>query len=133
MRPHRRTRCQVSGDGDYGTPTDLPWGDGLSDGVVPTDDVVHPTTIYETLTMTLVAWWLWRMRDTFRLGVLIDWYLLLAGTERFLVEFVRRDDAVLDGLTEAQLLSLVMMIAGGSGSSARAARAGCTAPQPEPA
>ena len=107
-----RVGCQISGDGDYGQPTDLPWGMAYPDGVVPTTDVVHPTPIYETLSMCLVAWWLWRMRETFRLGVLFGFYLVLAGTERLLVEFVRRNEPVLAGLTEAQLLSVVMIVAG---------------------
>jgi phosphatidylglycerol---prolipoprotein diacylglyceryl transferase len=107
-----RVGCQISGDGDYGQPTDLPWGMAYPDGVVPTTDVVHPTPIYETLSMCLVAWWLWRMRETFLLGVLFGFYLVLAGTERLLVEFVRRNEPVLAGLTEAQLLSVVMMVAG---------------------
>jgi len=108
-----RVGCQVSGDGDYGIPTDLPWGMAYPDGVVPTTEVVHPTPIYETLSMCLVAWALWRARDALRPGLLFACYLVLAGSERFLVEFVRRNDAVLAGLTEAQLLSLVMMAAGG--------------------
>ena len=107
-----RVGCQVSGDGDYGVATDLPWGMAYPDGVVATDEVVHPTPIYETVSMALVAWWLWRSREAFRPGVLFAFYLLLAGTERLLVEFVRRNEAVLAGLTEAQLLSIVMMIAG---------------------
>lgn len=107
-----RIGCQVSGDGDYGQPTDLPWGMAYPDGVVPTTDVVHPTPIYETLSMCLVGWWLWRQRDAYKPGVLFGFYLILAGAERLLVEFVRRNDAVLAGLTEAQLLSLVMMLAG---------------------
>jgi len=107
-----RIGCQVSGDGDYGTATGLPWGMAYPDGAVPTTDVVHPAPIYETLSMCLVAWWLWRMRDTFRPGALFGFYLVLAGAERLLVEFVRRNEPVLAGLTEAQLLSLVMMIAG---------------------
>jgi phosphatidylglycerol---prolipoprotein diacylglyceryl transferase len=107
-----RIGCQISGDGDYGVPTDLPWGMAYPDGVVPTTEVVHPTPIYETVSMTLVGWALWRARDAFRPGVLFAFYLLLAGTERFLVEFVRRNEPVLAGLTEAQLLSLVMMLAG---------------------
>ncbi|MCA1683239.1 MAG: prolipoprotein diacylglyceryl transferase [Actinobacteria bacterium] len=107
-----RIGCQISGDGDYGTPTDLPWGMAYPDGVVPTTDIVHPTPIYETLTMGLGAWALWRLRDTFRPGVLFAWYLVLAGAERLLVEFVRRNDAVVAGLTEAQLFSLVMLVAG---------------------
>jgi phosphatidylglycerol:prolipoprotein diacylglycerol transferase len=107
-----RIGCQVSGDGDYGVPTDLPWGMAYPHGVVPTSDVVHPTPIYETLSMGLVAWALWRARAVFRPGVLFALYLVLAGSERLLVEFVRRNDAVAAGLTEAQLLSLVMVVAG---------------------
>jgi len=108
-----RVGCQISGDGDYGSPTDLPWGMAYPDGVVPTTEVVHPTPIYETLSMCLVAWALWRARDALRPGLLFACYLVLAGSERFLVEIVRRNDAVLAGLTEAQLLSLVMIAAGG--------------------
>ena len=37
---------------------------------------------------------------------------MLAGAERFLVEFIRRNDHVVLGLTQAQLISLAM-IAGG--------------------
>ena len=44
-----RVGCQISGDGDYGKATDLPWGMAYPDGVVPTTEVVHPTPIYETL------------------------------------------------------------------------------------
>ena len=40
-------------------------------------------------------------------------YLVLAGAERFLVEFVRRNDDVFLGLTQPQLLSIVMMAGGG--------------------
>ena len=39
-------------------------------------------------------------------------YLVAAGLERFLVEFLRRNDHVLAGLTAPQLESLVMMLAG---------------------
>ena len=108
-----RIGCQLSGDGDYGVPTDLPWGMAYPDGVVPTMEVVHPAPIYETLAMCLVAWALWRARHALRPGLLFACYLVLAGSERFLVEFVRRNDSVLAGLTEAQLLSLVMIVAGG--------------------
>jgi phosphatidylglycerol:prolipoprotein diacylglycerol transferase len=108
-----RIGCQISGDGDYGEPTDLPWGMAYPHGIVPTTDVVHPTPIYETLTMGLGAWALWRLRDVLRPGVLFASYLVLAGGERFLVEFVRRNEPVLLGLTEAQLTSLVMLVAGG--------------------
>jgi phosphatidylglycerol:prolipoprotein diacylglycerol transferase len=62
--------------------------------------------------MGLGAWILWQLRDRVRTGVLFALYLVYAGTERFLVEFLRRNDAVALGLTSAQLESLGMMVAG---------------------
>ena len=53
--------------------------------------------------MGLVTYVLWRLRDRFRPGLLFALYLVLAGAERFLVEFVRRNDDVALGLTQAQL------------------------------
>ena len=37
----------------------------------PDGVTVHPTPIYETLTMGLGAYILWRLRDRFRLGILL--------------------------------------------------------------
>ena len=82
------------------------------DGTVPTDRTVHPTPIYETLAMGLGAWILWQLRDRFRAGVLFAIYLVYAGAERFLVEFLRRNSDAALGLTGAQLESLAMMVAG---------------------
>jgi len=107
-----RIGCQLSGDGDYGKAWDGPWAMSYPDGTVPTSEEVHPTPVYETLTMALIAYVLWRLRDRLRNGLLFALYLLLAGSERFLVEFIRRNDDVALGLTEAQLISLAMMIAG---------------------
>jgi len=107
-----RIGCQLSGDGDYGIPTSLPWGMAYPKGTVPTTVDVHPTPIYETVAMGLVAWWLWRNRDSFRPGLLFAWYLVLSGTERLLVEFVRRNAEVVAGLTSPQLESIGMMIVG---------------------
>ncbi len=107
-----RVGCQLSGDGDYGGPTDLPWAMAYPDGVVPTDEEVHTTPIYETLAMGLAALLLWRLRDSLRPGALFGLYLVIAGIERFLVEFVRRNDAVLLGLTEAQLTAGAMLVGG---------------------
>jgi phosphatidylglycerol:prolipoprotein diacylglycerol transferase len=107
-----RIGCQVSGDGDYGIRSDLPWAMAYPHGEVPTNHAVHPTPIYETLAMGLVAWWLWRARDRYRPGVLFAFYLAFAGLERFLVEFVRRNNEVLAGLTGAQLESLALLAAG---------------------
>ncbi len=108
-----RIGCQVSGDGDYGKAWDGPWAMAYPHGTKPIDRTVQPTPVYETLAMGLVALLLWRLRDRLSNGLLFALYLLLAGTERFLVEFIRRNDHVAAGLTWAQLLSLAMMLIGG--------------------
>ena len=109
-----RIGCQVSGDGDYGKAWDGPWAMGYPHGTVPTGpgETVHPTPIYETIVMGLVAWVLWQLRDRVRPGALFALYLVFAGVERFLVEFIRRNADVALGLTAAQLESLVMVVAG---------------------
>jgi phosphatidylglycerol---prolipoprotein diacylglyceryl transferase len=107
-----RIGCQLSGDGDYGTKSDLPWAMAYPKGTVPTTQHVHPTPVYETVAMGTVALVLWNLRDRFRPGVLFALYLVLAGTERLLVEFIRRNDVAALGLTLPQLLSVVMMVAG---------------------
>src|SRR5215208_5335768 len=107
-----RIGCQLSGDGDYGTHTDLPWGMSYPDGTVPTTDTVHPTPIYEMLAMGAVAVLLWRLRDRYRTGVLFALYLVFAGIERFLVEFIRRNEEIVAGLTQPQLISLALLALG---------------------
>lgn len=107
-----RIGCQLSGDGDYGVAWDGPWAMAYPDGTVPTTEEVHPTPVYETLTMTGVAFVLWRLRNRLTGGLLFALYLLLAGLERFLVEFIRRNEDVALGLTQAQLFSVAMVIAG---------------------
>src|SRR5919197_4937531 len=107
-----RIGCQVSGDGDYGKAWDGPWAMAYPHGTKPIDTPVHPTPIYETLAMGLVAYFLWRLRDRVQPGVLFAIYLGLAGTERLLVEFIRRNSPELLGLTTPQLFSIVMIAAG---------------------
>ncbi|MEA2493826.1 MAG: phosphatidylglycerol---prolipoprotein diacylglyceryl transferase [Thermoleophilaceae bacterium] len=114
-----RCGCQLSGDGDYGTASNLPWAMSYPKGTVPTNIEVHPTPIYETLAMGMVALVLWQLRDRLGGGRLFALYLVLAGVERLLVEFIRRNDSVVAGLTLPQLLSLAM-IAGGAVLAARA-------------
>src|SRR5256885_8068384 len=55
-----RIGCLVSGDGDYGMPTSLPWGMSFPNGLVPTTQRVHPTPIYEAIVAVVVAWDFWR-------------------------------------------------------------------------
>ncbi len=109
-----RIGCQLSGDGDYGIRSKLPWAMGYPHGTVPTPPgvKVQPTPIYETLAMGLVAYLLWRMREKVRPGVVLGAYLVLSGLERLLVEFVRRNKEVWLGLTAPQLESIGLMVVG---------------------
>ena len=109
-----RIGCQVSGDGDYGISSSLPWAMGYPHGTVPTPPgvTVQPTPIYETVAMCLLAYALWRLRDRVRPGVIFALYLVFSGLERLLVEFVRRNSEVLAGLTAPQLESIGLMLVG---------------------
>lgn len=107
-----RVGCQVSGDGDYGRASDLPWAMAYPDGVVPTTEVVQPTPIYETLWMGLAALVLWALRDRLPAGAIFGLWLVLAGLERFVIEFWRRNPDVDLGLTTAQVTSVGLLVAG---------------------
>ncbi len=109
-----RIGCQVSGDGDYGIRSSLPWAMGYPHGTLPTPPGVRvqPTPIYETVTMCLLAYVLWHLRDRVRPGVVFALYLVGSGLERFLVEFIRRNKEVFAGLTAPQLESLVLLVVG---------------------
>jgi phosphatidylglycerol:prolipoprotein diacylglycerol transferase len=112
-----RLGCLLSGDGDYGVPTSLPWGMSFPNGIVPTMERVHPTPIYEFLSCALIAAILWRM-STKALnsggshGEIISANLILTGIARFLVEFIRINPKVLYGLTNAQIVSFLGMVLG---------------------
>jgi phosphatidylglycerol---prolipoprotein diacylglyceryl transferase len=108
-----RLGCQLAGDGDYGIPSNLPWAMAYPKGTVPTTVEVHPTPIYEFLVMGAVTIWLWRRRDKVRPGELIGWWAVLAGIERFLVEFIRRNDDIWGPFSLAQFVSVLMIVVGG--------------------
>jgi len=129
-----RIGCHLSGDGDYGIPTDLPWGVNYSRGIVPPsaafgdfpliarrfpggfvpdNTLLHPTPIYEFVACTIIFLFLWRTRKTIEVdGRLFMVYLVLAGLERLLVEFIRLNPRLLLGLSEAQLVSLPLIVIG---------------------
>jgi phosphatidylglycerol:prolipoprotein diacylglycerol transferase len=127
-----RIGCQVSGDGDYGISSTLPWAMGYPHGTVPTPAGVRvqPTPIYETVTMCLLAYFLWYLRDRVRPGVIFALYLIGSGLERFLVEFVRRNSEVAIGLTAPQLESVVLLLAGLAWLAFIVGRGGTTALRP---
>lgn len=129
-----RVGCFVVGD-DYGVPTTLPWGVAFPQGMPATtaqnlrafnvaipDGVsattvlaVHPTQLYEVALMLIVFALLWRWRTSMRgTGWLLGAYLVMAGAERFAIEFLRaKDDRYLPaGLSVAQLASVGVVIVG---------------------
>jgi len=108
-----RIGCQLSGDGDYGVPTDLPWGMSFPNGVVPTTERVHPTPVYEMLACFAIFAYLWRRRlRNPPIGDLFGRYLILSAIVRFLIETVRRNPNWLFGLTTAQWLSIGLTAVG---------------------
>ena len=108
-----RLGCLFAGDGDYGVPTSLPWGMSFPHGIVPTTDYVHPTPIYESIASMAIFFYLWRVAARPQsAGRILARYLLLTGTSRFLVEFIRLSPRSFHGLTNAQVVSLLCMAAG---------------------
>ncbi len=130
-----RIGCQVSGDGDYGIRSSLPWAMGYPHGTVPTPPGVRvqPTPIYETVAMCLLAYGLWWLRDRVRPGVIFALYLIGSGLERFLVEFIRRNSEVALGLTAPQLESIALFVIGAVWLGWMVRRGGAAALRPAPA
>lgn len=115
-----RIGCQLSGDGDWGTVTTVPWGMAYPYAVVgwpyPPGVRVHPTPVYESLAYFAIFALLWRWRRGGQPdGTIFCWYLVLASGARFLVEFIRINPVVVAGLTAAQLSSLVLVALGAAG------------------
>jgi prolipoprotein diacylglyceryl transferase len=131
-----RIGCLISGDGDYGRPTHLPWGMAFPNGLVPTtqtclqwgapaDCRVHPTPIYEFAAGMLIFWYIWRrgaraIRHPLAPGVITGEFLILSGLARFLVEFIRINPPLFEihlgqhvwGMSNAQFFALLTVLAG---------------------
>ena len=123
-----RIGCLISGDGDYGKPTTLPWGMAFPDGLVPTTQTcvqwgwpancaVHPTPLYEFIVCVLICWYVWRLgtralKSPLPAGFILGQFLILFGLERFLVEFIRINPRIFLGMSNAQVAALVTMLAG---------------------
>ena len=128
-----RVGCFLVGD-DYGRPTGSWVGIAFPEGTPPTRvDIlerefgitvdpalvetygsivpVHPTQLYEIGLSTLFFVVLWRMRaHPHQTGWLFSVWLVLAGLERFFVEFFRaKDDRFFGMLTLAQVISLLLL------------------------
>lgn len=112
-----RIGCHLAGDGDWGPQTTLPWGVAYPDAIIgwPFDPGVrvHPTPLYETAAYLVIFAVLWSRRTAPRQpGALFGGYLLLAGIARFLLEFVRVNTPVLLGLSQAQGISVLLVVIG---------------------
>jgi prolipoprotein diacylglyceryl transferase len=112
-----RIGCLLSGDGDYGIPTSLPWGMSFPNGVVPTTERVHPTPIYEFFIWLAIAAFLWHLgskslRGPKARGEIFCNYLILTGIARFLIEFIRINPRSFFGMSNAQTASLVSIVFG---------------------
>jgi phosphatidylglycerol:prolipoprotein diacylglycerol transferase len=132
-----RIGCHLSGDGDYGYPTTLPWGTNYSNGtyppslafrhfpeitskfpngIVPDSTPCQPTPVYEFIICTILFYILWKNRARIAgTGRMFMWYLIAAGSERFTIEFLRINPKILIGLSEAQLISVVLILFGLAG------------------
>jgi phosphatidylglycerol:prolipoprotein diacylglycerol transferase len=128
-----RIGCFLVGD-DYGRPTNEWFGVAFPKGSPPTtaqslrefgspvdpslpsDTVlsVHPTQLYETAAALVMFVILLRLNNRpHRKGLGWGLFMIMLGVERFFVEFVRaKDDRFLGPFTVAQLISVLLIIAG---------------------
>lgn len=111
-----RMGCFLNGD-DYGVSSSLPWAMSFPKGSPPTEVLVHPTQIYESLgSLAILGIMLLVLAPRLLAAGSLFWsYLGLAGVERFLVEFVRTNSPVFLGLTQQQLISVILVLAGVGG------------------
>jgi phosphatidylglycerol:prolipoprotein diacylglycerol transferase len=110
-----RIGCFLVGD-DYGRGTNAWYGVAFPRGMPPTIDAygnvftVHPTMLYEVAWLVAIGALLWRRRKAS--PFLFGEYLVLAGIGRFAVEILRINERVALGLSEAQWISIAMMVIG---------------------
>ncbi|SVA83576.1 uncharacterized protein METZ01_LOCUS136430 [marine metagenome] len=108
-----RIGCFLVGD-DYGISSDLPWAMTFPNGLPPTLSAVHPTQMYETILALGIFSFLWSRRKNVQVtGNLFFTYLILAGVERFMIEFIRINEKYFFGeFSGAQIISVIMICIG---------------------
>ncbi|HEX9444130.1 MAG TPA: prolipoprotein diacylglyceryl transferase [Candidatus Binatia bacterium] len=119
-----RIGCHVSGDGDWGIETTVPWGVAYTNAIIgwvnpvtgvpyPPGVRVHPTPLYEFLQSLVIFAVLWALRKkNYPAGTIFWLYLILSGVARLTVEFWRINPPIAAGLTEAQWFSVILIVAG---------------------
>lgn len=134
-----RLGCQVSGDGDWGIVNTTFLGPGpkwlwqydypnnvnsvgipLTDGrpcfegyctVLP--ETVFPTPLYEVTVCVAFFFLLWALRTRLKpAGMIFFAFLFLNGLERFWIEKIRVNVRVLGDITQAEIISTILMLAG---------------------
>ncbi len=108
-----RVGCFLVGD-DYGIPSTLPWALSFPDGSPPTFEKVHPTQLYDTISMTIVFLVLWKIRKReFVAGWMTAITFIILGSQRFLIELIRSTSpSFIPGVSQAQIISVVFIILG---------------------
>lgn len=108
-----RIGCLLVGD-DYGSPTSLPWAMSFPNGSPPTFLTVHPTQIYDTISMLIFFAILWTIRKKdFPIGWMTAVTLMVLGVQRFLVEFLRNTTpSFVPGFSQAQVISIILVLVG---------------------
>jgi phosphatidylglycerol:prolipoprotein diacylglycerol transferase len=136
-----RTGCWAVGD-DYGRPWNSPFAVQFPDGAPPSTAgnmhalfgipvpagvspqtvlSVYPTQLMEVALGFVMFLILWRLRDHEHAeGWLFGVYMVLAGIERFAIEFLRaKDDRFFGVFTTAQLIAIAFVVGGFIWMSAR--------------
>jgi phosphatidylglycerol---prolipoprotein diacylglyceryl transferase len=132
-----RIGCHLAGDGDYGLPTNLPWGTNYENGtvppsyafrgseiaksypggVVPDNTPMHPTPVYEfigAVIMFLILYYFNRKKG-WPDGKVFMYYMILTGVARFLVETIRLNPRYILGMSQAQIISVLLFVVGCAG------------------
>lgn len=108
-----RFGCHVAGDGDYGIITTSFWGTAYPNGIVPSTVEVFPTPLFEVFFSFMVLAFILHLRKRIKTGGQIFFiYMLLSGSPRFLVEFIRLNPRIILGLSQAQIVSIGFILTG---------------------